>query len=278
MQGRGIIVLAGLCVLAAASAGMALDGSVNVANVAPVVVSVTLPGASIDPTAGTTTSVSTTIVVTDANGYNDVSSVTLEVLKPDGTTHVAASAAAFDSGSLTSATYKKTFAMNFYDAPAAGASTYKVKVVATDSQGAAADNVADLAAFHYAELVALSLGSASVDFGASLDPGDASAIQPLTVQNYGNVQIDVDVSGTALDHATESASLPVSSVAYDTASDMSGSAALSGSASTLSAFDLAKGASSTKDLYLQLTVPTGDDQWVPSGTYSGTLTVAAVSG
>jgi hypothetical protein len=59
---------------------------------------------------------------------------------------------------------------------------------------------------------------------------------------------------------------------------MSGSSALTGSAATLSSFDLAAGASSSANLYWQLTVPDGSSQWIPSGTYTGTLTVGAVSG
>jgi hypothetical protein len=43
---------------------------------------------------------------------------------------------------------------------------------------------------------------------------------------------------------------------------------------TLSSFDLAAGASSSKTTYFQLTAPSG----LPAGTYTGTLTVTAVSG
>ncbi|HEV8358979.1 MAG TPA: hypothetical protein VGR28_00845 [Candidatus Thermoplasmatota archaeon] len=255
------------------------DSLVNVGNVAPLVVSVTLPGSSVSPTAGSTTAVATTIVVSDANGYNDISSVAVLVLKPDGsTTHVASAAATFDTGSALTATYTYSFNMNFYDDPALTTSTYKVKVTVTDSQGASGTNLASLAVFNYAELAALTLGAASLDMGSSLDPGDTSSAVSLGVTNAGNVQIDAQVSGTDLAHDTESASIDVGNMAYSTASDMSGSAALGSGATTLSSFNLAKGASSSKDLYWQLTVPDGADQWVPSGDYTGTLTVAAVSG
>lgn len=271
--------------LAVAVAGIALpiasatDITTQVGNVAPVVTSVTLPGSSINPTAGTTTSVATTIVITDLNGYNDIASVTLEVLKPDGsTTHIAASAATFSSGALTEGTYTKTFTMNFHDDPALTTSTYKVKVVATDVAGATGNNVASLAVFNYAQLAALGLSPGTIDLGSSLDTEGQGSTVTIAVQNQGNVQIDAQVSGTALTHATESATIPVGNVAYSTASDMSGSAALTGSAATLSTFDLAKGASSSKNTYWRVTVPDGATQWVPSGTYTGTITVAAVSG
>ncbi|MEA3166086.1 MAG: hypothetical protein QOJ26_955, partial [Thermoplasmata archaeon] len=91
-------------------------------------------------------------------------------------------------------------------------------------------------------------------------------------QNYGNMQMDAQVSGTALTLGSDS--IPVSAMAYSLASDLTGSAALSGSAATLSSFDLGSGSSSSKSIYFQLTPPTG----LPAGTYTGTLTVAAISG
>lgn len=281
----GGVLSALLLLLVAVAAGlgapvaMAADVTTQVSNVAPTVTSVTLPGSSINPTAGTTTGVSTTIVVDDLNGYNDIASVTLEVLKPDGsTTHIAASAATFSSGSLTTATYTKSFNMNFHDDPALTTNTYKVKVVATDVAGLTGNNLASLQIFNYAQLAALSISPGTIDLGSNLDTEGTGSTVTIAVQNHGNVQMDAQLSGTALTHATESATIPVGNVAYSTASDMTGSAALTGSAVTLSAFDLAKGASSTKNTYWRVTVPDGDAQWVPSGAYTGTITVGAVAG
>lgn len=251
----------------------------NVTNVAPVVVSVSLPG-SATPTAGTTTSVSTTIVVQDINGYNDISSVTLEVLKPDGsTTHIASSAATFSSSlNTTDAQYTKSFSMNFYDDSALTTSTYKVKIVVTDAGGLTGNNLLNLAVFNYNQLVALNLAAGTLDFGTNIEPASTSATQSASVQNYGNVQIDVQLNGTTLTHESVAASIAVGYLNYSLNSDMSSKSSLTSSPVTLSSFDLVKGASSSRLTYYALTVPSGSDQWVPSGNYTGTLTVGAVAG
>lgn len=267
-------------VLLAFLPGSSIAGTtdVSISNTAPVVLSVSLPS-SVSPTAGSTTSVSTSIVIEDLNGCSDVQYVNLTVLKPDGTTHISSSEATYSSCSDgTNATYTKTFSMNYHDAAALLTNYYKVKILATDAAGATGDNTLDLALFNYAELVALNLNLSTVSLGTSIVPNTTTTTKELGVSNYGNVQIDVQLSGTDLAHATESASIAVGNLKYSTASDMSGSAALSGSATTLSAFDLAKGSGSSKTLYWQLSVPSGDNQWIPSGSYSGTLTVGAVAG
>lgn len=263
---------------AAAPGAIAATVEVTVVNAAPAVLSVSLPD-SVVPTAGSTKSVSTTIVVEDLNGCSDLSSVDVTVQEPGGSVHIAAAAATFDSCSAgTSATYSYTFDMQYYDAPALSTSHYKVKVVATDSQGATGDNIGDLALFNYDELAALTLNQSTLDFGASLDPDTTSGTVDLGVENYGNVQIDIQLNGSDLDHATESASIAVGNVAYSHASDMSDPGTLTTSAVTNSTFDLGFGSGTTKSLYWQLTVPSGSDQWIPSGTYSGTVTVSAVKG
>lgn len=271
----GALLLATLALPPAGAQG----SEVNVTNVAPTVVSVTLPG-SVTPTAGSTTSTTTTIVVSDLNGYNDISTVTVEVLKPDGaTTHIAAAAATLSASlNTTDATYTYSFSMQFYDDPALATSTYKVKVTVTDAGGLSGNNLASLAVFNYAELAALNLGAATLDFGTNLDPASTSAVQTVSVQNYGNVQIDVQLNGTAMNHETEAASIAVGFLNYSLSADMSNKASLTGSPATNATFDLAKGASSSKSLYWQLSVPSGADQWVPSGNYTGTLTLGAVKG
>lgn len=279
---RWILLLTASFVLAASATHttMAADTTVTVANSAPTVTSVSLPGSAISPTSGSTTTVASTIVVEDLNGCSDLFGVTLQVLKPDGSTsHFAASAATYSSCSAgVAATYTHSFTMAFHDDPALSTSTYKVKVVATDSQGATGDNAASLAVFNFNELAALNLNLSTFDLGSSLSPGSTSSTLQLGVQNHGNVQIDLQLSGTALSHATEAATIPVSNLSYSTSSTMSGSSPLSTSAASLSTFDLAKGASSSQSLYWQLTVPSGSTQWVPSGTYTGTVTLSAMKG
>ena len=206
-----------------------------------------------------------------------ISSVTVQVLKPDGSTnHISAAAMTFSSGSGLLATFTGSFNMNFYDDPATSTTTYKVKIVATDAAGASVNNVAALSTFNYAQLVALNLGSSALTLGSNLNPGAAGSIVTEAVQNYGNAQMDVQVSGTALSYNANT--ITVGSLAYSLNSDMSASSALTGSAATITTFDLAKGASSTKNLYVQLTAPAASSQHVPADAYTGTLTVAAVAG
>lgn len=253
----------------------AVDLGAGIVNVAPAILSISLSGLSsgtLTPSAGGTASITATVVATDTNGFADITGVTVGIIKPDGSTvHLAQAAATFSSGSLLSATYTKTLSMNFYDAAALTTSTYKVKAIVTDSALLTGVNALTLATFNYAQLVAVN-APASLDLGSSMTPGVAGSITSLSLQNYGNVQMDSQISGTDLTLASDS--IPVSAMAYSLSSDLSGSAALSGSATTLSSFDLSSGASSSKSVYFQLTPPTG----LPSGTYTGTLTVTAVSG
>jgi len=268
------MVLPFLVILPAASA---VNLSAGITNVAPTIVSITLGGLSsgtLSPTSGTTSSLTATVVAADTNGFNDITGVTVGIIKPDGTTvHVAQAAASFSSGSLLQATYTKTLTMNYYDAAALTTNTYKVKAIATDSGSLTGTNLLSLAVFNYAQLVALN-APASVDVGGSgITPGTSGAITSMSITNYGNQQIDTQISGTDLTDGS-SDTITVDNMAYGLASDLSDAAALSGSPTTLSSFNLAAGAASSKTTYLQLSPPTG----LPAGTYTGTLTVTAVSG
>lgn len=269
MPALGLIFLA----LLGVPASQSVDVGGGITNVAPTLSSVTI-GASFDPTAGTTTSIPVTIIVSDANGCNDISSVTGTVYLNDGTTvHIASASATRTACVALLATYSYAPNMQFYDA----AATYKVKVLATDAAGATVDNTVSLASFTYNTLTAVNLASATLAFG-SLAPGASGTGQTESVQNYGNVQIDAQISGTDLTLTSPSATIGVANVKWSLSSDMSSSTAMSTTAATISSFDLAKGASSSKSIYVQLVAPSGSAQYVPAGTYSGTVTVTAVSG
>lgn len=265
-----LLVAGGLAGLAPHAASVGTGAAVN--NKPPTLDAVAVP-ATVTPTAGATTAVTVTATVSDNNGANDLLSVTIQVLKADNSVYLAAGPATLATASGKTSTWTRGFSMAFSDDPG----TYKVVVVATDKQAAAVDNVAAPQTFTYATLVALNLGASSIDLGA-LDPGAASAVKSLGVQNYGNVPIDVQVSGTALTLASPAATLPVGSLKYGKAADMSGAATLSGTPTTLTTFDLAKGSLSLGTLYWQLNVPDGAAQYVPPGSYTGDLTVAAVAG
>lgn len=278
MRGISLAMTALLLVgVAAAPLTSAIELTASITNLAPSISSMSLSGltsGALSPTSGTTSSITASVLVLDANGCNDVSGVTIGIIKPDGSTvHLAQAAGAFSScnGAGTLGTWTKSLAMNYYDAAALTTSTYKIVATATDTASATGSNLADLtlATFNYNQLVAMNAPST---FALSAAPGAAGSASSLSVNNYGNVQIDTQVSGTALTYS--SSTIPVGSVAYSLSSDMSSSTALTGTAATISTFNLAASNGAAKTVYLQLTAPNA----LPVGSYTGTLTVTAVSG
>jgi hypothetical protein len=268
----GLLLLA----VALAPAASAVDVTASIGNVAPVVVSITLSGltaGALSPTAGTTSTLTATVVASDTNGATDITGITVGIIKPDGSTvHVAQAAATLSGTNGLLATFTKTLTMNYYDAPATGGSTYKVKATATDSGLLTDTNILSMATFGYNQLVAL---NAPATFALSANAGGSSSATALTVNNYGNMQIDTQVSGTDL--TGSGATLSVGDIAYSLTSGMASPAALTGSAATLSSYNLAPASGAAKDLYFQLT-PTTPAGGLPAGDYTGTLTVTAVSG
>lgn len=271
-------LLLGLGLAPLASAQLPIGGGIT--NVVPVITSVSVTGASHDPTAGSTTSIPVSTVITDTNGCNDLTtgsaSVTVAIYTSADALLVAPAALTYASCSLgVAATFSGNALMPFH-APAAD---YKVRIAATDqATGAVTADLLGAPTFTYTSLVAMTT-AASFDFSASVAPGAATAAaQGIAITNKGNAQMDAQVSGTALTLSSPAASIAVGNVAYSLNSDMSSGTALSGSATAITAFDLAPGASSARTLYLQLTAPTAASQYLPAGTYSGTLTVTAVSG
>ena len=265
-----------LAVVSFAPAASAVDVTASIGNVAPVVVSITLSGLSsgaLSPTAGTTSTLTATIVASDTNGATDITGVTVGIIKPDGSTvHAAQAAASLSSTNGLLATFTKTLTMNYYDAPAVSGSTYKVKATATDAALAADTNVLTMATFGYNQLVAL---NAPATFALSASAGSSSSATALSVNNYGNMQIDTQVRGTDL--TGSSATIAVGDIAYSLSSGMTSPGTLTTSAATLSSYNLAPASGAAKDLYFQLT-PTTPADGLPAGDYTGTLTVTAVSG
>lgn len=253
-----------------------LPASAVIGNAIPVVQGIDV-ASTVNPTAGGTTTVPLNVTASDSNGFQDLVSVTVTVLKPDGSTvHIAASSAASNGdGSGVAQTYAYDFAMNFHDDPAVDGATYKVRAVAEDSKGLVSSPVT--ATFSYTELVAMSIDGSTIDFGA-MDPGERSSVAGLNVTNKGNTVVDLDTSGTALANG-EGQEIDVDRVKYDiNATNMENERALTESAYTNSDFQLAYGPSSSRSTWWQLDVPSGEDQYLPAGSYSGTVTLSAIQG
>lgn len=280
MNNTNIAVLLLAVFLTATAAFPAGSAEVNtsaiIGNVLPQITDVSV-AASVNPTAGTTTTVPVTITAADNNGFQDLSAIKVTVYKPDGSTvHVAeALATSNEDGSGTGQSYAFSFDMNFHDGPATGGSVYFVRAVAHDAAGGI--STALDGTFEYTELVALSLSAASLDFG-TVTPGVRSATQTLAITNQGNVGIDARTSGTDLSDGNGHA-IDQSNIKYDLAnSDMNAEASLTDTPFTNTGFDLAKGAASSQTGYWALETPSAEAQYLPSGTYSGTLTLTAIQG
>jgi hypothetical protein len=269
------LIAAMLLAIGLVPGAVAVDIGGGIVNVLPVVTSVTASG-SYNPTAGTTTAVPVSTIITDGNGCSDLASVTVAVYTSGDAEVVTPAALSQTSCGLAgAATYGGNIAMPFHLA----AGTYKVLISAVDQASASVSSLlAGAQTFTWGTLTAMTSAS-SFSFAASITPGAATATgQGLSVTNRGNTQMDVAVSGTALTLASPSASIPVSAMSYSVNSDMSSSTALSGTPATLTSFDLGSGASSSKTLYLRLTAPSVDSQYLPAGSYTGTLTVTAAAG
>ncbi len=275
-----LLLLTGAALPAVTTAG---DTSVTIVNLGPEVLTVSLPSTDLSPTAGSTTTSELHVTVEDANGCSDIDRVSVHVNQDDNSTHDPAvdlmQNGGWDSCTLGIAHFNHTIEMDYHDPPAVDGSTYKVYVEAEDQDGATTNNLLDLGGlltFTYSKLAALAVSPQTIDFGSDLGPGESSSTQSTGIENQGNVDIDLDLSGTELSHSTESASLPVDSIEYSTQADMTSSTSLSSTASSLS-YGLASGASSSDDLYWAITVPTADENgWIPSGSYQGDVTVTAL--
>ncbi|HEX2065227.1 MAG TPA: hypothetical protein VHI93_00290 [Candidatus Thermoplasmatota archaeon] len=273
----GSLLLAAV-VAAPVAAQVAVTGSVG--NIAPLVASVSF-GSSFDPTANGNTAVPVTAVITDTNGCSDVnggaSTVTASIVKAsDGSVAVPPVAMAFVGCALgVQATFTKDLDMPYH----AAATAYKVAITATD-RATASISILSVGTFAYTSLVAIGTSTPSgFSFGPGVTPGSSSpANQGIAIHNGGNSVVDATVLGTDLTLASPAATIPVGSIKYSLNPDMSASAALAASSATLTGFDLAAGADSSRTLYLQLVAPSAAGQYVPAGSYTGTLTVGVVEG
>lgn len=275
-----LLLVTGAALPAVTTAG---DTSVTVVNVDPEVLTVSLPSTDLSPTAGSTTTAELHVSVEDLNGCSDIKRVSVHVNQDDNSTHNPATDlmqnGGWDSCTAGLAHFNHTIEMDYHDPPAVDGSAYKVYVEAEDQDGATTNNLLDLGSmltFTYSKLAALAVNPQTIDFGSALDPGQSSPTQTTGIENQGNIQIDLGLSGTNLSHATESASIPVDSIEYSTDATMNGSASLASSSSTVT-YGLSPGPSSTDDLYWAITIPTADENgWTPSGTYQGDVTVTAL--
>ena len=257
-----------------ADASDSAEMSVSVGNSAPTVDNIIIDsqdtGATVSPNPGTTKSVSLSVEASDANGWDDISTVICTITGSVGDSPVTLSKSYLDTDSVTAT---GSFDMDFYDA----SGTYTVYCEATDD-GAATGNRQEN--FTYQTEIALILDSATIAFG-SMSPDETDTVtgdtsmattDAATIQNYGNVQIDAQISasGHLSDGGTETITIDNAEYQFTAL----GFNDLSTTVQTEADLDLTAGSSSTTNVDFSLYVPPG----TANAAYSTTVTITAVNG
>ena len=227
----------------------------------------TIPGVQIDPNPGGAKTVTVSVVVSDPNGYGDISTVNITDINPDPAHGDPSNVIlVFQSGNGNTATYTGTFDMQFYDAPI----EYTITVTAKDMEGLSGTN---LSTFNYTSCNAMRLDADTIAFG-SINPGENNTVAGdenmgttgnPTVQNIGNVEIDVSITGLNM----TSGSNTVTKDWMDAQVGALGYLDL-GVARCFNA-NIAAGASSLENVGFRLNVPYG----IPAGSYTGSVTLTA---
>jgi len=229
------------------------------------------PGLQIDPNPGGAKTVTVTAVVSDTNGYGDISTVNITNITPDPA-HGDASPVTLvfqsGSGSGTTATYNGTFDMQFYDAPI----EYTVTVTAKDTGGSSGT---DSSTFNYTSCNAMSLDSGTIAFG-SIDPGENNTVAgdtnmtttgSPTVRNIGNVEIDVNITGSDMTSGSDAITKDHMDAQVDTLGYLDLSVARCFDA------NMTAGLSSLEKVDFRLNVPYGTSV----GSYVGSVTLTTVT-
>ncbi|MBU2101250.1 hypothetical protein KKH05_00805 [Patescibacteria group bacterium] len=264
------------------------SSSATVTNSLPVASSVTISGGeTITLTENATTTATVTFTVTDNNTCSDIGASTTAVLhttasgsacSPDNANCYSMTCGAIANctgGADTIGDFTCTAPLEFYADPA----VWTVTVTPKDNAGAGATST-DTATV--AALTALDVTS-SIAYGAlALGADTATADQTTTVTNTGNGQIDVQVDGYgASDGDGYSMACTVGNITIgnekfhlSASTAYASKIALTDTAATQAAFDLAKGAASTKAVYWGFGMPASG----VSGSCTGYVNFTAVSG
>lgn len=272
----------------------------TVSNVAPSVSNVVVNGAAdVTLTAGTTTNITVTGTVTDANSCQNVSTVKTSVYR-SGVGYSACDAVGelnynycYSLVSCTvvggtcggatdaSADYSCTVTMQYHSDPTDTASVYEAEnwvgtILATDSGALTA--TADVSTpVEVSSLTALSIDSliSYGNIGLGADTGATNSTSIVTA--LGNVGLDTDVSGSAMSNGTDT--IPVANQKYATAAF---TYSLGGISLSTSPTELelnvqkttAIATPATKSIFWGIAIPAG----ISPGTYTGTNNITAVKG
>ncbi len=239
---------------------------------------VTTSQSPINLNAGSTTTIDCLAMVTDTDNWNNITTVNATMWDNIASTEGSADSnsnhytnTSCSLGANTSATELPvtcSFSLQYYANP----STWTCKIRSYNSTIDLASNSVDATVN---SLVALDVTEATIDFSTLALGATSSSDVTATVQNNGNVQIDVNLTGTAL--SCTSGSLAQENIHYSASSGIAyGSmTALSGTTANLD-LNVAKstGAASTALTYWKISIPSSG----AGGTCTDTITFTAVSG
>jgi hypothetical protein len=187
-------------------------------------------------------------------------------------------------GSDLDATFTCTVNVQFYADPTDSGTYATTDWTATaqpyDNAGTVGTTASDTIEMN--TLVALDV-TATINYGTlALGANTGTTDQTTTVTNTGNTQIDIQLDGYGSTDGDGKAmvctigSIPIGNERYSltAATDWASKTQLTDTPTTLTTFDLPKGASSTKNVYWGLGLPTTG----VGGTCSGKVNFTAVSG
>lgn len=284
LRAAAVLLIALVVAAAAHPVHAGTQSRAKVSNAEPQVVSVlvltdddsTQGGAQIDPTAGGLRGFDVEFEVEDRNHHEDLASAGCTTYTPDGSVHEEVGAV-FRDGQGKRSMWDTSGTIESHDPPGFWRIVCHAydETMVEENRTRGRDNMFE-ATFEVRTLAAIQIRESVVDFtsGGTMDPGTTTTPSSITIENMGNVQVDLEVSGTDL--VGDAATIAVERVLHALNETMSPGAALSTSGTTVSDFDLAAGEGSTKPLWFTLTIPSGEDQFIPAGTYSGTVTITAL--
>jgi hypothetical protein len=236
------------------------------------------PSSPIDLTLGSTKTVTCSATITDTDNWNNITTVNATIWDSIASTEGASdndnehyTVVSCDLGANTSATERPatcSFSLHYHANP----STWTCKIRSYNSTNDLASN-SNGATVN--QLVALDVVGTSINFGdMALNETSASDVS-TTVQNVGNIRIDVKLSGDSFSCSSGTLSPETARYSATSGNSYASMTELTGTAITLD-LDIAKstGSPSTKDTYWKISIPNSG----VGGSCSNTVTFSAVSG
>jgi len=231
-------------------------------NSPPVISDFLLSTYNVFPIAGGTSEVGLDFMVTDVDGVADIATIDYFLVSPTGPlvslSLISETTDVIDAYTLR---FSVTFGMQFYYVPG----EYRIQADVFDDVGTMGSGFGD---FSYGTLLGLDILESNIEFGP-VALGQTSPAIPITVQNAGNIGIDISILGTDLADG-EGNLIPISNLEFG-ATEF-GVFKPVDSTPTFKNLDLLPGPLSLAPLYLRVTIP----QATPAGTYQGSVSIFAI--